>query len=297
MTNSCAPLTGTASSLTGKGLISAWLGVKDRMTIRDLSTPSIGEWRPVLRMLAIGGAAGLFLGVVGPFGTYESLYLGWRLLYWVCLMLCGTLFFPIAYLFTRQLCAPRGLSPLLYVPLGALVGALPMMIVVIGVTSAMFSETMGFRFDNYLRVVFVSLPMVALHHLFVEWRKGPVAAPAPPPPLAIDMPTPPASPRLLRRLPGRLGTEILCLQMEDHYVRVHTRLGQEMILLRLRDAIAELDGLDGLLVHRSWWVARRAVAATSRDGKSLTLTLSNKLEVPVARDRLAEVKAAGWLRG
>ncbi len=266
--------------------------------MRELSILTVGEASSATRLFAIGGTAGLFLGVVGPFGTYDSLYLGWRLVYWVSLMLCGTLFFPVAYLTARQFCAQRGLSPLLYVPLVAVLGALPMMFVVMGVTSAMFAENMAFRFDNYLRVVAISLPMVALHHLFVEWRKLPPASPPQaqqPLTIAEAVETPPAPVRLLARLPGRLGTEILCLQMEDHYVRVHTALGQEMILLRMRDAIAELDGLEGLLVHRSWWVARHAVASTVRDGKSLTLSLHNKIDVPVARDRLAEVKAAGWL--
>jgi hypothetical protein len=301
MANMCAALTRPAIALTGKGLISAGLGVKDQLAMRELSATTSGEWGSVWRFLAIGAGAGLFLGVVGPFGTYESLYLGWRLFYWVSLMLCGTLFFPVAYLTARHHCLPRGISHFIYIPLVAVLGAVPMTLVVIGVTSAMFSETMGFRFDNYLRVVAISLPMVLLHHLFVEWRKPPAAPlPAPaqqaPAQEALAPPAPVLPPQLLRRLPGRLGTEILCLQMEDHYVRIHTSLGQEMLLLRMRDAIAELDGLEGLQVHRSWWVARRAVASAMRDGKSLTLTLTNKLDVPVARDRLAEVKSAGWLK-
>ena len=51
----------------------------------------------------------------------------------------------------------------------------------------------------------------------------------------------------------------IALQGEDHYVRIHTALGSELVLMRLGDAIQELDGLEGERVHRSWWVARRAV--------------------------------------
>jgi DNA-binding LytR/AlgR family response regulator len=101
---------------------------------------------------------------------------------------------------------------------------------------------------------------------------------------------------LLDSVPGRLGRDVLCLQMEDHYVRVHTALGDVMLHGRMADFEAELVGrIDGLKVHRSWWVARKAVASWSREDKTLTLTLSNGLAVPVARDRQADVKAAGWL--
>ncbi len=278
------------------------------MTMREMSLGSVPDWRTVVPVLGVGLGAGLFLGVIGPFGTYETLYTGWRLVYWVSLMLCGTLFFPVAYMVLRQALSARGISPFIYVPLVAVLGAIPMTIVVIGVTATMFQETMLFRLDNYLRVVAISLPMVLLQHLLTEWKMlrqtppiaptAPVNAPTPP----LDAPKPEIAPvaakppRLFARLPGRLGTEIICLQMEDHYVRVHTALGQEMILLRMRDAIAELDGLDGLLVHRSWWVARSAVQSWTRDGKALTLSLITKMQVPVARDRIADIKTAGWLR-
>ena len=62
--------------------------------------------------------------------------------------------------------------------------------------------------------------------------------------------------------------------MEDHYVRAHTMLGSDLVLLRLRDAIAELDGIEGAQVHRSWWVARDVVEGVEREGRKLRLLLS-----------------------
>nr|QQZ51292.1 LytTR family transcriptional regulator DNA-binding domain-containing protein [Phenylobacterium glaciei] len=70
--------------------------------------------------------------------------------------------------------------------------------------------------------------------------------------------------------------------MEDHYVRVHTAVRSELILMRLSDAVAR-TGREGLQVHRSWWVARDAVTEVIRDGRNLRLKLLNGLEVPVAR--------------
>jgi DNA-binding LytR/AlgR family response regulator len=83
--------------------------------------------------------------------------------------------------------------------------------------------------------------------------------------------------------------------MEDHYVRAHGPGTSALILLRMRDAEAELAGVDGRRVHRSWWVARASVEKVLRDGRGYKLRLTNGLEAPVARDRVAALKAAGWI--
>ena len=77
-------------------------------------------------------------------------------------------------------------------------------------------------------------------------------------------------------------------------MRAHTALGSELILLRMRDAVAELEGIDGAQVHRSWWVARDAVEDVKRDGRNLRLVLPDGLEAPVSRTRVTELKEAGW---
>ncbi len=97
------------------------------------------------------------------------------------------------------------------------------------------------------------------------------------------------------RLSPRLGGEVLALQGEDHYVRVHAAVGSELLLMRLGDAIEKLDGLPGERVHRSWWVAREAVGAVRVNGRRLSLTLTNGLEVPVSREASTRLRRAGWL--
>ena len=100
--------------------------------------------------------------------------------------------------------------------------------------------------------------------------------------------------RFLERIPPARSEDLIALEMEDHYLRVHTRHGSQLILLRMRDAVAELEGIAGEQVHRSWWVARHALATVKRDGRKLRLQLDGGLEAPVARDAVARLKSAGW---
>lgn len=248
-----------------------------------------------MRALGLGAVAGVFLGFIGPFGTYAAMPLLPRLAYWLAMILAGTLFVPVLYLLARARLSDR-VPAIALVPLVAALGSVPVTLMVIAITLVMLGDRIAFTPELYLLVLVITLPLVAVQHgLWVLRTSRRTPAPAIAPQPAAPPPSPPPRPRLLDRLPGRLGDDLHCLQMEDHYVRVHMSAGSEMILMRLRDAIAELDGLDGLQVHRSWWVARTAVASWRRDGKAVTLTLANGLDVPVARDRLPEVRAAGWL--
>lgn len=149
----------------------------------------------------------------------------------------------------------------------------------------------------YFMILAMTLPFGSAY-LTIERRL--LARPAPPAPALPEVPSEPAAAarpaRLLARLAPRLGGEVLALQGEDHYVRVHTALGSELLLMRLGDAIEELDGLDGERVHRSWWVARGGVGAVSANGRRLSLTLSNGVEVPVTREAAPRLRRAGWLQ-
>lgn len=98
----------------------------------------------------------------------------------------------------------------------------------------------------------------------------------------------------MNRLPVKYRTaELYAISAEDHYLRVHTSIGEELILMRLADALRELEGASGLQTHRSWWVARDGVAdSEKRDGR-LTLILKSGGRALVSRTYSGAVKAAG----
>jgi len=101
--------------------------------------------------------------------------------------------------------------------------------------------------------------------------------------------------RFLERLPPKLkGAVLYAVSAEDHYLRLHTSKGSDLILMRMSDAIVELEGLEGAQTHRSWWVARDAVENTRRDGDRLTLVLKGGAEAPVSRPNIRPLRKARW---
>lgn len=96
-----------------------------------------------------------------------------------------------------------------------------------------------------------------------------------------------AEPILRARLPADLDGEILALKAEDHYLRVYTAKGDTLVHYRFRDALHDLKELDGLQVHRSYWVRRSAIAQRFTENQKHFLRLSTNLKVSVSRSYLA----------
>lgn len=90
-------------------------------------------------------------------------------------------------------------------------------------------------------------------------------------------------PRILDRLPEEAPGRVQRLSVRDHYVDVFTETGCYPLLMRFSDAMSELDGVDGLRVHRSHWVAAEAIESARRDRDRIILHLRGGDTVPVSR--------------
>jgi hypothetical protein len=113
---------------------------------------------------------------------------------------------------------------------------------------------------------------------------------------AAAQPAAAGPPKFLERIPLKLrGGELWAVEAEDHYLRLHTSKGQDLILMRLADAIDELAGIEGAQVHRSWWVAREAVADARRGDGRAVLTLKDGSEVPVSRTYARHLRERRWI--
>lgn len=225
--------------------------------------------------------AGLFLAVAGAFGTGDT-PLGPRLLYWQLLMLLGYLWgaFVARFFFGPE---GRGGSPWLKGLLASVVMSVPFTAVVWIASRTLFGSRIPLA---GLPILFASVMIVSavmtVIYLLVERPRMTHASPQPP--------------KFLERLPLKLrGAEVWAVEAEDHYLRLHTSKGQDLILMRLGDAVAELEGIEGAQVHRSWWVARDAITDAKRADGRATLTLKDGSEVPVSRTYAGPLRERGWI--
>jgi DNA-binding LytR/AlgR family response regulator len=236
-------------------------------------------WR--LELAAVAGI-GLFLGALGPFGSYLTAPFPARAAWWTGALLLGTLLFGTTAraVIGRRMALPATLAAL---TAAAAVAALPFAAAVAWAARAIWPHLRALGFlDWYSQVLIVAAPML-LAAAFLARRR--------PLPASAGEAQAAASAALL----GVNPSDVLCLQMEDHYVRVHTASGSHLVLATMQQAIAALGGAAGLQVHRSWWVAAQAVAGVGSEGRNLRLKLRGGLVAPVARSSVAAVRAAGWL--
>lgn len=95
----------------------------------------------------------------------------------------------------------------------------------------------------------------------------------------------------LRGVIADLDGEIMHVRADGHYTILQTAHGSARVLLRFSDVLSELGALEGLRVHRSHWVARRAIAQVERDGPRHFVVLQSGCRVPVSRTYQANLLA------
>lgn len=246
--------------------------------------------------LLIMAAIGLVLGFLGPFGTY-AMPAGLRLAYWVGFILIGYAIFRPISLCAEWLKESTGIPAWSAQLLATAVAAFPLSIMIGFAISGMRFDLLFFG-DRFL-LLYLQCAVISVGiNLFMQMLFGPdnpeaaqtISENASEPPMAKPVPT-----KLHDRLATGFPASIIALGVEDHYVRVHSADRTEMLLLRLSDAIKEMEPLEGMQVHRSWWVARDAILNSKRDGRNLRLLLSDGLEVPVSRAYVAKLKQTGWI--
>ncbi|WP_406870827.1 LytTR family DNA-binding domain-containing protein [Thioclava sp. 'Guangxiensis'] len=288
-------------------------------------------WQAYLRSLSVPTllltwvAASAFGVLGGPFGTFEWLTVGERLVYWPSLWALGITIgcalrllyeevLQIRNFWSYALLEASSLGLLMAFPYHSLLHYLA------EIDHAHLPSLLQLGAYNFVMTFFC----VSLRRLFYPESKGsatgedevrPVsdrqsvapqadaasyASPADPEPaFSPDATREPeldalTTPRLLQRLPKARQGDIWHLQSRDHYVHVTTSKGSHQVLIRLADAMAELEGVQGLQVHRSHWVAEEAVAEGRKLNSKAELTLRNGAVIPVSRTYLSDAEDAGF---
>ena len=104
------------------------------------------------------------------------------------------------------------------------------------------------------------------------------------------------APEFLQRTTNLRAEDVLALQAEEHYVRIYSSGGSELVHYRFGNAAEEMPDELGLQVHRSWWVAGNAIRAAKRGDRRWQLHLVNDIAVPVSDSYVKTVRERGWLK-
>ena len=241
---------------------------------------------PLDRGVGVAIGAAIVLALTGAFGT-NIVPLWLRFAYWAPLILAGAVWAHLCSRLTERLIDPDE-QPWLTVAALSAATAGPVTIMVWLATGLFFEREIYpvDRLVHFIGPVLVVTVAISAVNVFL-------ARPAPVQTHAHPGATAPA--RFLDRLPPKLrGATLFAVQAEDHYLRLHTDRGSDLILMRLSDAVAELEGLEGARTHRSWWVARDAVRDVSRGDGRAALTLEGGVVAPVSRRYARALREAGW---
>ncbi len=259
------------------------------------------EWKIVVTSrvtLVCWFVISVWVSMAGPFGTYEGLDLLHRAVFWGGLIALGI----VLGVFFRLL-VTMGMGLTGFWPSASMISALNTMA---------FTPPLDFLVNRLPMSEPREVPTLLELALFVflltfgvaivrfSLRLSPfVGASADPVPQTGGAPgtaaPQPALPRLLQRLDATLHADLVTIAVRDHYVDVRTRAGSASLLMRLADAVAETEGVDGAQVHRSHWVAWNAVATVEQARGSLALRLYDGHLVPVSRANRTKLEARGLI--
>ncbi|WP_176715510.1 LytTR family DNA-binding domain-containing protein [Thioclava sp. SK-1] len=259
------------------------------------------------------------LGVIGgPFGTSDLLTIGQRLIYWPIIILVAFLVGSLLRAVLRDVLGIKRYiieAPLLSI-LAALILAPPYDLFF----HWLAENDEGLQpdlFEITLYIFLVAMINSTLRHGLSLDRPTSSAAEATPVAAQRAAATPvqaaseprqetrndsedvppvtPAEPRLVERLDPDMRGTILRMQVRDHYVDVVTQSGTSSVLMRFADALVEVEGLPGLRVHRSHWVAEEAVVEGQNMGAKGVIVTTDGAQVPVSRTYLRDAMERGLI--
>ncbi len=267
--------------------------------------------RRTVRGLVIGLVASVALSVLGAMGTGAS-SVPVRLAYWLAVIMPGSLlglFFAFAVESWGRLQGKIWAEIMLV----SVLVALPHTFIVVVASTAMFEIdriNVATILSFGMVVLFMSLILTTINYTTASASQPTTPAPplipallplqVEPQMIAASVELPPATvpDGFADKLPLRLRAgRLLALEAEDHYLRVHTDIGSDLLLMRMADGVALLESTPGARVHRSWWVARDAVESAASIGGNRMLRLAGGLEVPVSRSMRSSLMAEGWFDG
>ena len=236
-----------------------------------------------LELLLLAGV-GLVMGALGPYRTLDVAPL-LRTAYW----LLATIGSGLAGIAVDSALGPRvrGFWPRVVVVSLAMTPPVTLYIYALNALMLDLPRRWWLLPQLAWQVLVVALLIMALRAL--AWRRVVETRTVVAPPL-------PDAERAFRlRLSARRRTaRLIAVEADDHYVRVHTDAGSELVSMRFAEAVEELALAYGYRLHRSWWAAADAIEAVRWKRGTGEARLAGGIVAPVSRSCANVLKQAGW---
>jgi DNA-binding LytR/AlgR family response regulator len=249
--------------------------------------PDRVRWPRAAAEAAFLVAAGLVMAFIGPYGT-GGLAATPRAAYWVLSIVGGgvigialdeTLGRRFRSFWRRVLAVSFAMTP-----------AVALLVIAIGLAFIPRGGRPALAPAFFIQVLVISVLVMTLRALLWRPQRTVVETRT-----VIATPLPEAEAAFRRRLSSRRrAARLIAVRAEDHFLRVFTDAGEELVALRFADALDELSGAAGFQTHRSWWVAADAVQQVRWRKGGGEARLVCGVAAPVSRKHAPMLKAAGW---
>lgn len=226
----------------------------------------------------------VFVAAAGPFGTFGTHPFWWVLLYWAALIGIAIVLGILFRVFFRIYMS--GLKPW-----GEHVAAAAALALVFGPMILWVNRSLtgdaspgGLGLVHCIAVVFaMAISTVILRRVMT---------------LGDDPQVTVAQDKLLQRLSLPDDVRIKAVSSDNHHIRILTDDGQShRILMRLRDAVNEIDRELGFCIHRSHWVAQDAIERLHQQDGREVVVLSCGAQLPVGPKYRDNLVRSGHITG
>lgn len=233
----------------------------------------------------------LLTAFVGPFSTFDTMTLEFRVVYWGGVVGSAVLLSEVVQWVVAQYDVPG--------PLHADLMGSALMAPSFGLAITIFNDVALGHSGSFVSALGTNILTVLLVCLGIVIVRGYVRALAgetqEPTAAADDAPEEKPLPGFLRDIDPEIAASVHWIEADDHYLKVHGQNGSTRVLMRFRDALEEISDLPGLQVHRSHWVRIEAVTEVRPDGRRHVAVLPCGAKVPVSRSYLPDLQAAGLM--
>ncbi len=254
-------------------------------TLRKI-TANLRDYSFQPRFWAVFSAIIVVFAIIGPFGTFERMTLATRMVYWAITMTGSWAISVTTIAVFNHMPIFARLNSHLRLALACFTASLPIALF-LRFLLPYFSPNIEISIlVHYLYALPLTLAFGFLATMVLSAHNKSHTS-------ADDEANKKLNELLLHRLSPKNRGPVKYMTMEDHYVRVTTTRGEELVLMRMGDAVSAASCLPGVRIHRSHWVNSQFAQDTRKEAGRTLIVMDDGKQLPVSRTYQKDARAAG----